>query len=106
MKQNIDWKNLGFNYCDTGTYVTASFINGQWGPIEVNHEPHVNIHIAATCLHYGQACFEGMKAFTRTDGSIAIFRKADGGHREALGDGTTTSRFVCQRSCQSGRPQS
>jgi branched-chain amino acid aminotransferase len=34
----------------------------------------INIHVAATSLHYGQACFEGLKAFCRKDGSAALFR--------------------------------
>lgn len=29
---------------------------------------------AASCLHYGQALFEGLKAFRQKDGSVAVFR--------------------------------
>jgi branched-chain amino acid aminotransferase len=32
------------------------------------------MHIGATALHYGQACFEGLKAFAHKDGSVHVFR--------------------------------
>ena len=34
----------------------------------------LNIHMASTCLHYGQEAFEGMKAFRGKDGKIRLFR--------------------------------
>jgi branched-chain amino acid aminotransferase len=74
MAPQIDWKNLGFSYLQTDYFVKADFIDGAWGGVEVCSEPSLNIHVAATCLHYGQACFEGLKAFCRNDNSIAIFR--------------------------------
>ena len=37
--------------------------------------------MAATCLHYGQECFEGMKAFRGKDGKIRIFRLQAGAER-------------------------
>jgi branched-chain amino acid aminotransferase len=74
MKKDIDWKNIGFSYMDTGTYVKVECRDGSWGSMKVCHDPLVNIHIAATCLHYGQECFEGLKAFTQQDGAIRIFR--------------------------------
>src|SRR5262249_16774498 len=35
-------------------------------------------------LHYGQAIFEGMKAFVLPDGSIAMFRPEENGRRMVL----------------------
>ena len=32
------------------------------------------VHIGATALHYGQACFEGLKAFAQADGTVRLFR--------------------------------
>ncbi len=74
MSKNIDWKNLGFNYLDVGSYVKVEYKNGSWGDIIECKEPFINIHVASTCLHYGQACFEGVKAFTQKNGTIATFR--------------------------------
>ncbi len=41
----------------------------------------MKVHIAATGLHYGQACFEGLKAFARQDGSVALFRPNENAKR-------------------------
>ena len=81
MKKDIDWQNLTFSYMDTGKYVMSVYQNGAWGPIELKTDPHINIHIAATPLHYGQACFEGLKAFTQKNGDVAIFRPDANGER-------------------------
>ncbi|HON09600.1 MAG TPA: branched-chain amino acid aminotransferase [Chitinispirillaceae bacterium] len=72
--KNIDWRNLGFKYTQTDCFVTCSYTNGKWGEIEIKTDPELRFHLAATCFHYGQACFEGMKAFTQLDGTVAVFR--------------------------------
>ena len=79
--KNIDWKSLGFQYMQTDCWVKSDFKNGQWGPIEIMTDPQITMHVAATCLHYGQSCFEGLKAFCRKDGSIAVFRPEENAQR-------------------------
>jgi len=81
MAKTIDWKNLGFSYMQTDCYVKAEYKNGAWGALSVCTEPYLTLHVAATCLHYGQACFEGQKAFSRKDGSIAVFRPGENANR-------------------------
>ncbi|MBD3314877.1 MAG: branched-chain amino acid aminotransferase [Chitinivibrionales bacterium] len=81
MARRIDWKNLGFAYKDTGAYVKAEYKNGAWGEVEVCSDPYLNLHVAATCLHYGQACFEGLKVFCGKEGSIAAFRPDENAQR-------------------------
>ncbi|MBN1980884.1 MAG: branched-chain amino acid aminotransferase [Chitinivibrionales bacterium] len=81
MKPTIDWKNLGFGYIDTGVYLTIKFAHNEWQPMQICSEPYLKLHIAATCMHYGQACFEGMKAFTQKDGSVKIFRPQENARR-------------------------
>jgi len=71
---NIDWKNLTFGYTKTNYNVRSYFRDGKWGSLEVSSEETINIHIAATALHYGQEAFEGMKAFRGKDGKIRVFR--------------------------------
>ena len=72
---DLDWKNLQFEYLQTKSFAKCTYKNGNWGEIEiVQGEPYIPIHIGATALHYGQACFEGLKAFSCKDGSIQIFR--------------------------------
>jgi branched-chain amino acid aminotransferase len=72
--QNIDWKNLPFGYVKTDYNVRAYYKNEQWSDIEVTSSETVTLHIAATCLHYGQEAFEGLKAFMGKDGKIRVFR--------------------------------
>jgi branched-chain amino acid aminotransferase len=81
MAKKIDWKNLGFSYMKTKGYLKCEYHKGKWGRIQMCTDPMVNLHIAATCLHYGQACFEGLKAFNHADGVTALFRPADNAKR-------------------------
>ncbi len=71
---NIDWQNLPFGYMKTDYNVRCWNRNGQWGEIEVCSEETINMHMAASSLHYGQEAFEGLKAFRCKDGKIRIFR--------------------------------
>jgi len=71
---DIDWKKLTFSYTKTDYNVRCYWKNGKWGDLEISSSEHVDIHIAATALHYGQESFEGMKAFMGKDGKIRIFR--------------------------------
>jgi branched-chain amino acid aminotransferase len=72
--ENIEWGKLPFGYYKTDYNVRCYFKNGKWGEVETSTSEYVNIHIAATCLHYGQECFEGMKVFRGKDGKIRLFR--------------------------------
>ncbi len=74
MDKNMDWQNIGFQYRDTGPYVKVDYKDGKWQEIELCNDPIIPLHLAATCLHYGQSCFEGLKAFTRKNGTIVSFR--------------------------------
>lgn len=74
MKSEIDWSNIGFGYMKTDYNVRCYYRNGQWGEIETCSEEYINMHMAATCLHYGQEAFEGQKAFRCPDGKIRAFR--------------------------------
>ena len=71
---NIDWKNLPFGYLKTDFNVRCYYRNGAWGELEVSSSETIDIHMAATCLHYGQEAFEGLKAFMGKDGKIRVFR--------------------------------
>ena len=72
--ENIDWGALPFGYFKTDYNVRCYYKDGKWGEIEVSSSEYINIHIAATALHYGQECFEGMKVFRGKDGKIRVFR--------------------------------
>lgn len=72
--QSIDWESLGFQYMDTHCHIRYIWRDGKWDSGELVREPWINMHIAATCLHYGQEAFEGLKAFRCKDGKIRLFR--------------------------------
>lgn len=72
--KEIDWSNLSFGYMPTDYNVRCYYRNGEWGEIEVCSEATINIHMAATCLHYGQEAFEGLKAYRCPDGKVRVFR--------------------------------
>ncbi|OGR12496.1 MAG: branched chain amino acid aminotransferase, partial [Deltaproteobacteria bacterium RIFOXYB12_FULL_58_9] len=83
MTANIDWSKLGFEYLQTACHLTAEYHDGKWGELVSQEQPMMPLHIAAQCLHYGQACFEGLKAFTQPDGSVGIFRPEENSRRMA-----------------------
>jgi len=70
----IDWKNLPFGYIKTDYNLRSTFRNGKWSTFEVSNSEYIDIHIAATGLHYGQEAFEGLKAYMGKDGKIRLFR--------------------------------
>ncbi|HPX75033.1 MAG TPA: branched-chain amino acid aminotransferase [Bacteroidales bacterium] len=72
--QDLNWTKLPFGYVKTHYNVRSVFKNGKWGEMEVTDSEYLNIHMAATVLHYGQAAFEGMKAYCGKDGKIRLFR--------------------------------
>ena len=72
--KEIDWSNLSFGYMKTDYNVRINFREGEWGKLEISSSELINLHMAATCLHYGQEAFEGLKAFRGKDGKVRIFR--------------------------------
>ncbi len=72
--EKIDWSNLTFTYMPTDYNVRCYYRNGQWGQVEISSSDSINIHMAATCLHYGQEAFEGQKVFRGADGKMRAFR--------------------------------
>ena len=70
----LDWSNLSFGYMKTDYNVRCYYRNGEWGDVEVSDSENITLHMAATCLHYGQEAFEGLKAFRGKDGKVRIFR--------------------------------
>jgi branched-chain amino acid aminotransferase len=70
----IDWNNLPFGYIKTDYNVRCFYKDGKWSKPELSDSEYINVHIAATALHYGQESFEGLKAYRGKDGKIRIFR--------------------------------
>ena len=81
MNKELDWGNLSFGYIPTDYNVRCYYRDGKWGEIEVSSSETVNLHIAATALHYGQEIFEGLKAFRGKDGKVRVFRLEENAKR-------------------------
>jgi len=79
--ETIDWKNLGFGYMKTDYNIRCTYKDGAWGELEVSDSEMVTMHMAATCIHYGQESFEGLKAFRGADNKIRIFRMDENAKR-------------------------
>jgi branched-chain amino acid aminotransferase len=70
----VDFNNLEFGKHISDHMVVVDFDNGQWGIPVIVPFGDLKMSPAMLSLHYGQAVFEGMKAFKMTDGAINIFR--------------------------------
>jgi branched-chain amino acid aminotransferase len=77
----LDWKNIPFGYSDTDYNVRCYYRNGAWGKIETSSSVMISMHMASTCLHYGQEGFEGLKAYTGRDGKVRLFRVEENARR-------------------------
>lgn len=79
--KEINWSELGFSYVKTDYNVRCVWRDGAWGEIEISDSEYLPIHMAATCLHYGQEAFEGLKAFRGEDGKVRLFRADENAKR-------------------------
>lgn len=96
--ENINWSELSFGYMKTDYNVRCYYRNGEWGELEVSSSEIINIHMAATCLHYGQEAFEGLKAFRGKDGKIRVFRMEENGKRlQSSSEGIVMAKFPVDR---------
>jgi branched-chain amino acid aminotransferase len=73
-KASLDWANLDFGYHKTDFNIRYAFKNGAWDQGTITADEVIPLHMAATCLHYGQECFEGLKAFETKKGDVVVFR--------------------------------
>ena len=80
-RANLDWKNLPFGYMNTGVHLEYHFKNGQWSEAQIVEKDTIELSISASCLHYGQEAFEGLKAHQHKDGKVTVFRADENGKR-------------------------
>ena len=80
-KKNIDWANLGFGYIHTDYRFVSNYKNGAWDEGVLTEDASVVINECAGVLQYAQTIFEGMKAYTTSDGRIVTFRPDLNGER-------------------------
>ena len=82
--KNIDWENLPFGFMKTNCNIRAYYKDGKWSDLETCTSDEITMSIASVVLHYGQECFEGLKAFRGKDGKIRIFRLEENAKRMHL----------------------
>jgi branched-chain amino acid aminotransferase len=78
---NIEWDKLGFEFLKTRSNIRFSYRNGKWDEGTLSGSYEITLSIAANCMHYGQAAFEGLKAFCCKDGKVRIFRPEENARR-------------------------
>src|SRR2546423_10746870 len=75
-------KDPGFGRVFTDHMVTIRWTQDRgWHDAQVRAREPISLDPAAAVLHYGQEIFEGLKAYTRSDGSIALFRPEQNARR-------------------------
>jgi branched-chain amino acid aminotransferase len=75
-------RDPGFGRVFTDHMVTIRWTKDRgWHDAQVRAREPISLDPAAAVLHYGQEIFEGLKAYTRGDGSIALFRPEQNAHR-------------------------
>ena len=82
--ENIDWGSLGFNYLKTDYNARYIYTDGKWSEMQISNDEYINMHMSASCLHYGTALFEGLKAFRGVDGKVRLFRVDENAKRLQL----------------------
>ncbi|MDD2986231.1 branched-chain amino acid aminotransferase [Flavobacterium sp.] len=79
--ETIDFENLTFGTVFTDHMFVCDFKDGQWQkPVIKPYEPFL-IDPSAKVFHYGQAIFEGMKAYKDELESVWLFRPDENFHR-------------------------
>lgn len=88
--KTIDWGSLGFTYMKTNYNIRAYYRDGKWSELEVSDSEYIPMHMAASCLHYSQEAFEGLKAYCGADGKIRLFRVEENAKRLI-----NSARYLC-----------
>ena len=75
--QELNFENLPFGKFFTDHMLEADFENGEWKNVEIKPYQPLLLHPSVAALHYGQAIFEGIKAYKNQKGEAFIFRPHD-----------------------------
>ncbi|MDX9692335.1 MAG: branched chain amino acid aminotransferase, partial [Acholeplasmataceae bacterium] len=71
----------GFTYIKADFSYVSIYKDGKWDEGKLQKEDTIEISMMSTALHYGQQCFEGLKAYRRRDGKVQLFRVLDNAKR-------------------------
>lgn len=76
-----DVNNVPFGKCFSDHMFIAEYADGKWGNASIMPYKDMPMSYAMSALHYGQAIFEGMKAYKSESGEVSIFRPIDNFNR-------------------------
>ncbi|CAN5209607.1 branched-chain amino acid aminotransferase [soil metagenome] len=71
---NLDLDNIPFGKYFSDHMLEANYENGEWKNVEIKPYQPLLMEPSLSALHYGQAIFEGMKAYFTASGEAFIFR--------------------------------
>ncbi|MBL6868990.1 MAG: branched-chain amino acid aminotransferase [Flavobacteriales bacterium] len=77
----VNWDNLPFGKLFSDHMFTMDFDNGNWSKPKIMPYGDISISPANSAIHYGQSCFEGMKAHRDQNGDIVLFRPYENARR-------------------------
>ena len=75
--KEVDFTRLGFGKIFSDHMLVADFADGQWQQPQIVPFQPISISPSNATLHYGQAIFEGLKAYRTQQGEVVIFRPYD-----------------------------
>jgi branched-chain amino acid aminotransferase len=75
--QEMQLENLPFGRYFTDHMLEADYENGEWKNVEIKPYQPLLLEPSLAALHYGQAIFEGIKAYKNAEGKAFIFRPYD-----------------------------
>lgn len=70
----FDFENVKFGAKFTDHMLVCEYKNGAWGDLEIKPYAPITLDPSARVFHYGQAIFEGMKAYKDSNEDIWMFR--------------------------------
>lgn len=77
----VDFENIIFGKEFSDHMFVAEYKNGEWQDLKIVPYGPISVSPACAALHYGQAIFEGMKAYKNEQGEIFLFRPYDNAKR-------------------------
>ena len=70
----FDPNNFAFGNTFIDHMIICEYENGKWGDVKLIPYGPIGFTPAMMGVNYGQACFEGMKAYKDKDGQVFLFR--------------------------------
>ncbi|MGB0882204.1 MAG: branched-chain amino acid aminotransferase [Vicingaceae bacterium] len=77
----VDFNNIQFGKQFSDHMFTADYKDGEWTNLKISPYEPITLSPACAAIHYGQAVFEGMKAYKNEEGEIFLFRPEENAKR-------------------------